>query len=227
MKRTNIIIFVIIVLIVLAIFGYAVWSGNEESGNNQNTSITNEVNNQNEESTTNEMQTNEVEQNNVNAVDSNTVNTQAGNSSSSVNYVGEWFISEEAYRNAEEIDNILDRREDNLITDEEFENYMSSDINNSIVELDVDRYTESQIRFDFKLTSPAPTQREADLDDIIVNLDRNVGTFSYTDNWGNSGNGTITLKDNQIELRLETTSAAQGALWGVEGVYTFSYKRVD
>ena len=227
MKRTNIIIFVIIVLIVLAIFGYAVWSGNEERGNNQNTSITNEINNQNEESTTNEMQTNEVEQNNVNAVDQNTVNTQAGNNSSSVNYVGEWFISEEAYRNAEEIDNILDRREDNLITDEEFENYMSSDINNSIVELDVDRYTESQIRFDFKLTSPAPTQREADLDDIIVNLDRNVGTFSYTDNWGNSGNGTITLKDNQIELRLETTSAAQGALWGVEGVYTFSYKRVD
>ena len=227
MKRTNIIIFVIIVLIVLAIFGYAVWSGNEESGNNQNTSITNEINNQNEESTTNEMQTNEVEQNNVNAVDSNTVNTQAGNSSSSVNYVGEWFISEEAYRNAEEIDNILDRREDNLITDEEFENYMSSDINNSIVELDVDRYTESQIRFDFKLTSPAPTQREASIKDIIVQLDNNVGRFTYTDNWGTSGNGTITFTDNKVTLKLETTQVAQGAQWGAEGNYTFSYRKLD
>ena len=55
----------------------------------------------------------------------------------------------------------------------------------------------------------------------------NSKRFFYTDNWGTKGNGTITLKDNQIELKLETTSAAQGALWGVEGIYTFSYHRLD
>ena len=79
--------------------------------------------------------------------------------------------------------------------------------------------------FDFTLTSPAPLQREGKLDDMVVTLDRGVGTFTYTDNWGTSGNGTITFANNTITLRLETTQAAQGALWGVEGIYTFSYKR--
>ena len=125
------------------------------------------------------------------------------------------------------IDRILDRKEDNQITDEEFQSHMSSNINTNIAELDVERYTVDQIRFDFTLTSPAPTQREAKLDDITVDLTDGIGTFTYTDNWGTSGNGTITLKNNQIELKLETTSAAQGALWGLEGIYTFSYKRID
>ena len=87
-------------------------------------------------------------------------------------------------------------------------------------------YRSGEIRFDFTLTSPAPTQREGKLDDIVVNLDENVGTFTYMDNWGTSGNGTITLENNKIQLKLETTKAAQGALWGVEGMYTFSYKKI-
>ena len=105
---------------------------------------------------------------------------------------------------------------------------MQSEINTNIVELDVERYFQNTIKFDFTVISPAPTQREGHLDDIEVTLEGNTGTFTYTDNWGTSGNGTITLNDdNSITLRLETTSAAQGALWGVEGIYTFSYKRVD
>ena len=104
---------------------------------------------------------------------------------------------------------------------------MSDASNTSIAELDIDDYFQNRIKFDFELTSPAPTQREGKIEDITVDLVDNIGTFTYTDNWGTSGNGTITLKDNQIELRLETTSAAQGALWGVEGIYTFSYKRAD
>ncbi len=58
-------------------------------------------------------------------------------------------------------------------------------------------------------------------------MSNGVGTFNYTDNWGTSGKGTIMLGDNEIELNLETIKAAQGAQWGVEGTYTFSYKRVE
>ena len=219
MKKTNIIIFVVIILVILAIFGYAIWDTNKtskelgafntEMERGKQYSI-----NEEKSSTTNinDMSRNEIQNN------SNTENT-------TINYVGNWYISEEAYRNSEQIDEIIDRREDNEITDEEFEAQMKSEINTNIVELDVERYYQNTIKFDFTVISPAPTQREGNLDDIEVILEGNAGTFTYTDNWGTSGNGTITLNDNGITLKLETTSAAQGALWGVEGIYTFSYKR--
>lgn len=221
MKKANIIIFILIVLIIAAIFGYAIWDANKnlnEAGssniadmpdaNDVANKVTNEVSNQNN--------ANEEINPNTNKTNTNTTN-----------YVGEWYISEEAYMNAERIDNIMDRREDNMISDTEFEAEMQSEANTNIVELDVDKYFQNTISFDFILTSPAPTQREGKLDDIVVNLEGNTGTFTYTDNWGTSGNGTITLNDNSIELRLETTKASQSALWGVEGIYTFSYKRMD
>ena len=236
MKKSNLIIFILVVIVIIAIFGFAIWQGrnsleNEgalggEQSNTENTEQqndnTNIVNNQNTNvsanETTNNATTNEITTNN---------NTNGNNTTNLRNYVGHWYISEEAYYNAERIDEMLDRREDNLITDEEFEREMSDASNTSIAELDVDDYFQNRIKFDFELTSPAPTQREGKIEDITVELVDNIGTFTYTDNWGTSGNGTITLKDNQIELRLETTSAAQGALWGVEGIYTFSYKRAD
>lgn len=221
MKKANIIIFILIVLIIAAIFGYAIWDANKnlnEAGssniadmpdaNDVANKVTNEVSNQNN--------ANEEINPNTNKTNTNTTN-----------YVGEWYISEEAYMNAERIDSIMDRREDNMISDTEFEAEMQSEANTNIVELDVDKYFQNTISFDFILTSPAPTQREGKLDDIVVNLEGNTGTFTYTDNWGTSGNGTITLNDNSIELRLETTKASQSALWGVEGIYTFSYKRMD
>ena len=221
MKKANIIIFILIVLIIAAIFGYAIWDANKnlnEAGssniadmpdaNDEANKVTNEVANQNN--------VNEEINPNTNKTNTNTTN-----------YVGEWYISEEAYMNAERIDSIMDRREDNMISDTEFEAEMQSEANTNIVELDVDKYFQNTISFDFILTSPAPTQREGKLDDIVVNLEGNTGTFTYTDNWGTSGNGTITLNDNSIELRLETTKASQSALWGVEGIYTFSYKRMD
>ena len=227
MKKTNIIIFVVIILVILAIFGYAIWDANK-SLNEIGDENTDQIPVLNGEATqVNEVETN-TQANETNQVNANQTKDQVSTEqNNTTNYVGDWYISEDAYRNAEEIDDILDRREDNLITDEEFERQMSSDINNSIPELDVDRYIQNQIRFDFKLTSPAPNQREAKIEDIVVDIDGNVGTFTYTDNWGTSGNGTITLKENQIELRLETPSAAQGAQWGVEGIYTLSYKRAD
>ena len=223
MKKANILIFILIVLIIAAIFGYAIWDANrnlDEAGelNSGNMPIVNEEGVNSNQTDITEVQPQPDTQSGQN------VNEQTG---SSTNYVGEWYISEEAYTNAERIDSIMDRREDNSISDTEFEAEMQAATNTNIVELDVDRYFQNTISFDFKLTSPAPTQREGKIDDIEVNLEGNTGTFTYTDNWGTSGNGTITLKDNSIELRLETTKAAQGALWGVEGVYTFSYKRVD
>lgn len=221
MKKANIIIFILIVLIIAAIFGYAIWDANKNlneagSSNIADMQDANDVANK----VTNEV----ANQNNVNEeINPNTNKTNTN----TTNYVGEWYISEEAYMNAERIDSIMDRREDNMISDTEFEAEMQSEANTNIVELDVDKYFQNTISFDFILTSPAPTQREGKLDDIVVNLEGNTGTFTYTDNWGTSGNGTITLNDNSIELRLETTKASQSALWGVEGIYTFSYKRMD
>lgn len=226
MKRVNIIIFVVIILVILAIFGYAIWDANKSLNElgSKNTEIEQEENNITNEAKTNTANGNETATNET-QINPTTVDTNEG---TAIDYVGNWYINEEAYRNSEQIDEIMDRREDNEITDEEFETQMQSEINTNIVELDVERYFQNTIKFDFTVISPAPTQREGHLDDIEVTLEGNTGTFTYTDNWGTSGNGTITLNDdNSITLRLETTSAAQGALWGVEGIYTFSYKRVD
>ena len=218
-------LFLVIILVIVAIFGYAMWDANKSLNElgSANTQIEQEENNK-----TNVVSANTVNGNEV-ATNETQINPTTGdaNEGTTINYVGKWYISEEAYRNSEHIDEIMDRRDDNEITNEEFESQMQSEINTNIVELDVESYSRNTIRFDFKLTSPAPTQREGKLDNIVVNLTDNIGTFTYTDNWGTSGNGTITLGDNKITLKLETTSAAQGAQWGVEGIYTFSYKRVD
>ena len=230
MKKSNIIIFFLIIIAIAAIFGFAIWDANQSLNNVDGANSEQAQNVEDNAGNTLEQNiiSNEVQVNETNTVgETNTIDTNVNTTVNSTNYLGEWYISQEAYNNAQEIDDILDRKEDNLITDEEFERRMSSEINTNIVELDVESYSRNTIRFDFKLTSPAPTQREGKLDNVVVNLTDNVGTFTYTDNWGTSGNGTITLGDNKITLKLETTSAAQGAQWGVEGIYTFSYKRVD
>ena len=230
MKASNIIIFVLVIIAVVGIIGYAVWKADTREGADENQLATNETT-ENLEITEPEAQNEQSGNLIITDPSGNQINTNStDNNNTSVqlqNYVGDWFVSEETYRNAERIDEILDQREDNLITDQEFQKQMESEINNDVAELDVEYYRNGQIGFDFTLTSPAPTQREGKIDDMVVNIDENVGTFTYTDNWGTSGNGTITLGDNQITLKLETTKASQGALWGVEGIYTFSYKRID
>ncbi len=222
MKASNIIIFVLVIIAIVAIVGYAAWKTdtNTEDGNVQNIQPNENVLTENEVAGNLLITEPSANQESTNTIDENNNNVQLQN------YVGDWFVSEEAYRNSERIDEILDQREDNLITDQEFQKQMESKNNTDIAELDVEYYRSGEIRFDFTLTSPAPTQREGKLDDIVVNLDENVGTFTYMDNWGTSGNGTITLENNKIQLKLETTKAAQGALWGVEGMYTFSYKKI-
>ena len=220
MKKSNIVIFIIVLLIFLGIFGYAIWDANSSiSGDN--------IHNMTDENNINNLEENNIVQNEIeqNVVQDNTIDTNA--TVNTTNYVGEWYINEDAYLNSERIDEIMEMKEENRISQEEYENQMKAQSNTNIVELDVDSYFENKIKFDFILTSPAPTQREGKLDDVVVDITNGVGTFTYTDNWGTSGNGTITLGENKIELRLETTKAAQGALWGVEGVYTFSYKRRD
>lgn len=230
MKASNIIIFVLVIIAVVGIIGYAVWKADTREGADENQLATNETT-ENLEITEPEAQNEQSGNLIITDPSGNQINTNStDNNNTSVqlqNYVGDWFVSEETYRNAERIDEILDQREDNFITDQEFQKQMESEINKDVAELDVEYYRNGQIRFDFTLTSPAPTQREGKIDDMVVNIDENVGTFTYTDNWGTSGNGTITLGDNQITLKLETTKASQGALWGVEGIYTFSYKRID
>ena len=214
MKKSNILIFVIILLVVIGIFGYAIWDANRE--------LSEFNSNQNEEMIGVDKQNN-VEQN---MVQENIVGINE-NTGTATDYVGKWYISENAYLNAEKVEEIIEEKEENKISTEEFENQMKSEINGSIVELDVENYLQNKIKFDFKLISPAPTQREARLEDISVDIVDGIGTFTYTDNWGTSGNGTITLSENKIQLKLETTKVAQGAQGGVEGVYTFLYKRVD
>lgn len=223
MKKSNVIIFVIIILVIVAIFGFAFWQANNSKNEAENIIEDIGVNSYSNETEESNITQNEVNIDNTQANELNASTTASNNSQ----YLGKWFISQEAYNNAQAIENLLDRREENLITDEQFESELNSSNNDNIVELDVDSIDANRIRFDFELTSPAPTQREGKLDDIVVELTDDIGTFTYTDNWGTSGNGTITLKENSIELKLETTSAAQGALWGVEGIYTFSYRIAD
>ena len=230
MRKVNIVIFTLILLVVIVIFAYAIWNANNFDSKDSiyNPNFENKINQLEENNfVQNEKEQNVLENNNLhqNIVNQNTIDTNTA--VNTTNYVGEWYISEEAYFNAERIDEIMDMREEHRISTQEFENQMKSESNTNIAELDVDRYFQDKIKFDFKLTSPAPTQREGRLDDIVVEITNGVGTFTYIDNWGTRGNGTITFGENKIQLKLETTKAAQGALWGVEGLYTFSYRRVD
>lgn len=222
MKTSNIIIFLIVVIVIAGIFGFAILDAKDDMEDlaeenllmsNSNTLILNDTTG-----------TNTI-LNDVNTVDTNT--TQPNDSGLNLmlnSYKGEWFISRDEYINSEKIDELMDRREDSLISDEEFENQLQQLKNDQIAQLDVDEYYGNTIKFDFELTGPAPTQRVARIEDMVVQLNSNIGTFTYIDNWGTSGNGTITLKDNQIELKLETTKVNQGTLWGVEGSYVFSYR---
>ena len=214
MKASNIIIFLIVILVIAGIFGFAIWdsrtNNNVVDNNSSNTVLDNNSNSIQEQNTITE---NTVDQNNL------VQNARA--------YEGEWYISQESYINSERIDDLMDRRDDRLITDEEFESLLQAEQNDEVAELDIDEFNENTIKFDFELVGPAPTQRVARIEDITVDINNNTGTFTYTDNWGTSGNGTITIGDNQIELKLETTRVNQGTLWGVEGMYTFSYKLAD
>ena len=239
MKKSNIIIFIVVILAIVAIFGYALWDANNltnSSGENTdyfNTNMQNEglqgnfapVNNVNDSE-------NIAGQNPIviNEVNSNSITGQIQNEYM-YDYYGTWYIDEESYRREERIDELMDRREDHIITEQEFQTQLSAEDNSNIVELEIDKEISVEgnnaIKIDFTLTSPAPTQREASIKDIIVQLDNNVGRFTYTDNWGTSGNGTITFTDNKVTLKLETTQVAQGAQWGVEGNYTFSYRKLD
>lgn len=227
MRKGNLLILILVILIIGAILGYSIWNYRTQNMNNVQPNEIDQINNINQNLEVNNSIQNTLNSDYYNPVQTNEIASQNSNQTNYYTYVGDWYISKDSYFNAEKIDKIMDLREDNIISIEEFENQMKSDINVNVPELDVEYCNENQIRFDFQLTSPAPTQREGKLDDVVVNLTNNIGTFTYTDNWGTTGNGTITLKENSIELKLETTKAAQGALWGVEGIYIFSYKIMD
>lgn len=215
MRKGNIIFFIVILVIIFIIFGFAIWDANQNMNKlGENSGIMQNV------------QENEAIQNELQGDNSivNENNTNLTTQSSNIDYVGIWYIDQDAYSRSERIDDIMDRREENRISEEEFQTEIQSESNKNIVELDVEEYFQNKIKFDFELTSPAPNQREGKIEDIVVDLNNGIGTFTYTDNWGASGNGTITLGENKIELKLETTKVAQGAQWGVEGTYTFSYK---
>ena len=213
MKKIDILIFVIILLIIIGIFSFAIWNANNDLNefNSVNQIKDEEINNE---------QTNIITEKETNIEEATLMNNN-------INYDGKWYISEEAYLESEKVEEIIEKKEDNEISDSEYKTQMESYINRNIVELDIDKYVQNTLEFDFKLFNYSQTQKEAKLEDIEVNLNGNIGTFTYTDNLGTSGNGTITLKENQIELRLETTKAEQGVTWSVEGMYTFSYKKVD
>ena len=213
--------FLIVIIVIAGIFGFAIWDMRNETGDLNANNVLNDTD-------SDVLILNETNTVNQNGDLFNIINgDNSGININTNNYKGEWFISQEEYNNAEQIDELMDRREDRLITDEEFENQLQTLKNDQVAELDVEEYYGNTIKFDFELTGPAPTQRVARLEDMVVELNNNIGTFTYIDNWGTSGNGTITLKDNQIELKLETTKVNQGTLWGVEGSYIFSYRIGD
>ena len=74
---------------------------------------------------------------NIQNADTNVIlNTQNNNTNTNaqqnINYKGEWYLTRESYVNEELIDEVLDGREDNLITDEEFNKQMQSEINSEV-----------------------------------------------------------------------------------------------
>lgn len=220
MKKTLIIITIIILLIMVGILIWKVVDLEKKIDNNFNSSNINYI--YHNENYKNNENTNIVEQNTVQTNNINNTNTNQN-----VNYRGEWYLSRQAYTNNEMIDEVLDRREDRLISDEEFNGMMQSKTNSEVPVLDIDNYTDKLVVFDFELTSPAPIQREAKIENVVVNLENNEGNFTYVDNWGTKGEGSIKLENNNIKLELKTTETASGALWGVEGSYLFTFKVHD
>ena len=213
MKKSDILIFLFILIVIIIIFIFSIWNANNDLNefNSVNQIKDEEINNE---------QTNIITEKETNIEEATLMNNN-------INYDGKWYISEEAYLESEKVEEIIEKKEDNEISDSEYENQIKTYINKNIVELDIDKYVQNTLEFDFSVINYSQTPKEAKLENIGVNLNGNIGTFTYTDNLGTSGNGTITLKENQIELRLETNKAEQGVTWSVEGMYTFSYKKVD
>ena len=140
MKKSNIVIFLVVILVIIGVFGYAIWNANNSiSGDNIYMPNTNNIN----QLVENNIVQNEIEQNTIqqNTIDTNT-------NVSTTNYIGEWYINEEAYLNSERIDEIMEMREENKISIEEFESQMKAESNTNIVELDVDSYFENKIKFE-------------------------------------------------------------------------------
>lgn len=174
MRKGNIIFFIVILVIIFIIFGFAIWDANQNMNKlGENSGIMQNV------------QENEAIQNELQGDNSivNENNTNLTTQSSNIDYVGIWYIDQDAYSRSERIDDIMDRREENRISEEEFQTEMQSESNKNIVELDVEEYFQNKIKFDFELTSPAPNQREGKIEDIVVDLNNGIGTFTYTDNW--------------------------------------------
>lgn len=212
MKKSSVIIFIATLLVVILLFGIAIWSAKREVNKELEENAMAET-----QIETNMMQSNEI----TNIMDTNTQTTGEALDKS---YEGTWYISELDYINANTINNAIEQKEKGEMTDAEYEELMASNTNGNVTILNVKSINGNQVTLDFTLESPAPTRRVGEIKDITVTVENLTGSFTYTDNWGTEGSGTITFADNKVILKLETTKAAEGTQWGVEGSYEMTYK---
>lgn len=212
MKKSSVIVFIATLLVVILLFGITIWSAKRE------------VNKEEEENAIVETQTeaNIIQTNVITNVIS--TNTQTTVEALDKTYEGTWYISELDYANINTINNAIEQKEKGEITNTEYEELMTSNTNKNAAILNVKLINGNKATLDFILESPAPTRRVAEIKDIVVTVENSTGSFTYTDNWGTEGNGTITFSENKIALKLDTTKAAEGAQWGVEGSYEMTYK---
>ena len=146
MKKIDILIFVIILLIIIGIFSFAIWNANNDLNefNSVNQIKDEEINNE---------QTNIITEKETNIEETTLMNNN-------INYDGKWYISEEAYLESEKVEEIIEKKEDNEISDSEYKTQMESYINRNIVELDIDKYVQNTLEFDFKLFNYSQTQKK-------------------------------------------------------------------
>lgn len=212
MNKSNIMIFILVILVIFGIAGFAIWGEGKKDKTNQ------EIDNKN---STEEI-TNEIKDD-INEISNQIYND---NISSSIDnkYIGQWYISKTAYENAEKIDKAVEDQENNTITTDQFEEIIRSDINVNVARLEITEITGNTITMMFQLISPIPTSRVSTIEQK-VKITNGLGTFSFVDNWETNGKGTITLEDEKIVLKLDTTQTEDRDMVEIEGIYNFTYKK--
>lgn len=212
MQKSSVIVFIAIILIVILVFSIAIWNAKRKV---ERRVIENDIT----------VESNIIEQNvTENEIIGNTEIDNTATSNSLNKYVGTWYVNELSYDNSNSIKRAMNLKEKGKITEEEYEEIMTSEANTDIAFLNIKGTIKNHMLIDFTLEGSAPNKRVGKIENVRVDFIDNMGSFSYTDNWKTEGIGTIQLLEDKILLKLETKKAEEGALWGVEGKYELTYK---
>lgn len=71
------------------------------------------------------------------------------------------------------------------------------------------------LTFTLESVGAAPYNRIANTYPITVIISNGTGTFPVNDSWGNSGTGSITVKDSVIHITVDVTGPDPNAMWDI------------